>query len=229
MHYQWLVFDADNTLLDFHRSARAALAEALRSIGLNAGPDYFETYHAINLECWADLEAGRISPEELKTIRFSRFFEEIGVEDGDPGQLNSLYFEALKESAFCVEGAVEILELLHRAGFAMAIATNGLAEVQRPRLERAGLDRFFREIIVSEEIGYFKPNPGFFHIAMQRMQAKKGDRLLMIGDSLHSDVEGARRAGWDTCWFNPNGGAAETLPAPNFIISRLDQLWDILN
>ncbi|MFZ2900110.1 MAG: YjjG family noncanonical pyrimidine nucleotidase [Saprospiraceae bacterium] len=227
MHYHWLIFDADNTLLDFNRSARIALSETLQEIGLEPFWSYFEAYHGINLQCWADLEAGRITAEELKILRFSRFLAHLGI-DGDPRAMNSIYFEALKRATFRVDGALELVEALSLRGYNMAVATNGLAEVQRLRLAKAGIDHFFSEIIVSEEIGYYKPNPGFFSTAVERIQARKTDRILMIGDSLHTDIEGAQRAGWDTCWFNP-AGADNSLPkSPDFIIGTLHQLLEIL-
>ncbi|MBK7407584.1 MAG: noncanonical pyrimidine nucleotidase, YjjG family [Saprospirales bacterium] len=227
MTYQWLIFDADNTLLDFTRSARIAFTETLRSIDLEPDGAFFEVYHQINVECWGDLEAGRISPEELKILRFSRFLDYLGKE-GNPGEMNAYYFDVLKRSTFRVDGALDLLEALRPLGIPMAIATNGLAEVQRPRLEQAGIDHFFEEIIVSEEIGYFKPNPGFFHTTAERLRVQESDRILMIGDSLHSDIEGAQRAGWDTCWYNPNGDSHSLASSPSFIISRLHQLMEIL-
>ena len=227
MIYQWLVFDADNTLLDFTRSAKVAFSETLRFIGQDPHDHLFDVYHKINLECWTDLEAGRISPEELKTRRFSAFLEHLGLE-GDPAEINSFYFEVLTRSTFPIDGAYEILETLFNRGYQMAIATNGLAEVQRPRLAEAGIDQFFSEILVSEEIGYFKPNPGFFQTAVERLQAKKTDCLLMIGDNQYSDIEAAQKMGWDTCWFNPHGESSRLAVKPDFTISRLQDLLEIL-
>lgn len=227
MTYKWLVFDADNTLLDFKRSADIALSETLHSIGLEPEEALLDLYHRINLECWGNLEAGRITPEELKTLRFSKFLDHVGI-NGDPAEINAFYFEVLKRSTYRVDGALTLLEIIRPLGIPMAIATNGLAEVQRPRLAQAGIEHFFEEIIVSEEIGYFKPNPGFFHTTAERLRAQRSDRLLMIGDSLYSDIAGAQRAGWDTCWYNPYGARQELPTPPNFIINNLHQLLEIL-
>lgn len=227
MHYHWLVFDADNTLLDFTRSAKVALSETLHSIGLAPSEQLFDQYHLINQECWADLEAGRITPEELKVRRFSRFLGQLGME-GDPLKLNAFYFEVLKQSTYLVDGAEATIANLHGQGYKLAIATNGLAEVQRPRLANAGIDHYFQEILVSEEIGYYKPNPGFFHMALERMQAKKADRLLMIGDSMHLDIESAQKMGWDTCWYNPESKKKPLPVEPDFIIGNLRDLMEIL-
>ena len=228
MHYQWLVFDADNTLLDFNRSTRIAFSETIQAIGLHPSDAHFEIYHRINLACWTDLEAGRITADELKLLRFSRLLDHLGLNHADPAEMNARYFEVLIRSTFRVDGALEILEALSTRGVPMAVATNGLAEVQRHRLAEARLDHFFREIFVSEEIGYFKPHPGFFRVATSRLRIRPKDRVLMIGDSLHSDIEGARIAGWDTCWFNPDQAPVPQLPGPDFVIQRLDQLLEIL-
>lgn len=227
MDYQWLVFDADNTLLDFTRSARIAFSETIESIGLAFDDRLFDIYHEINLECWADLEAGRITPGELKIRRFSQFLDQVG-KPGDPAKMNSIYFEVLKRATYTIDGAVEVLGILSQKGYRMAVATNGLADVQRPRLAEAGIGQFFQEILVSEEIGYFKPNPGFFHTVIQRLQARETDRLLMIGDNMYSDIEAAKKAGWDTCWYNPRGEDNPLAEAPDFTIGRLHQLLDIL-
>jgi YjjG family noncanonical pyrimidine nucleotidase len=228
MHYQWLVFDADNTLLDFNRSTRIAFFETIQAIGLLPSDAHFDIYHRINLACWTDLEAGRITPDELKLLRFSRFLEYLDLNQADPAEMNTRYFEVLIRSTFLVDGALEILKALSAQGYPMAVATNGLAEVQRHRLAEARLDHFFRDIFVSEEIGYFKPHPGFFRVASSRLQIRPDDRVLMIGDSLHSDIEGARSAGWDTCWFNPDQAPAPEPESPDFVIQRLDQLLEIL-
>jgi len=228
MKYSWLVFDADNTLLDFNRSAGIALTETLQSMDIIPEKAIVDLYHKINLECWGDLEAGRITPAELKLLRFSRFLDQLGAA-GDPEQLNAYYFDVLRRSTYLLDGARDVLEKLGHLGVPMAIATNGLAEVQHHRLAKAGIVPFFQEIIVSEEIGYFKPNPGFFHTTAERLQVDEKDPVLMIGDSLRSDIAGAQHMGWDTCWFNPNKEDQSLPVAPDFTIGQLDELLEILS
>jgi len=112
----------------------------------------------------------------------------------------------------------------------MALITNGLKSVQEPRLASSGLDRFFSPIVISEDVGVAKPHPVIFERVLDHHPGVKRDQVLMIGDSLSSDIAGAHAAGLDSCWYNPSGTRrTEDEPAPTYTISRLEHILDILS
>ena len=159
--FDWILFDADHTLFDFDRSSRQSLQKVLESFGERWVPEYFEAYYAINKQCWADMESGRINRAMLRKVRFSKFFEAVGITGIDPVQCNDDYLGNLPHFPYFMDGATELLDVLH-GDYRLGIITNGMKEVQRPQLHASGVVDLFDVIVVSGEIGMVKPNAGFF-------------------------------------------------------------------
>jgi len=76
--------------------------------------------------------------------------------------------------------------------------------VQKPRFAASPLSRFFKHIIISQEIGCSKPSIEIFTHAFELMGQPCKSEVLMIGDNLGSDVQGGINYGIDTLWFNPS-------------------------
>ena len=108
------------------------------------------------------------------------------------------------------------------------LATNGFAEVQRPRLRKSGLDLYFDHIAISEEIGWQKPHAPFFDHVFERMQHPHRSEVLMVGDSLSSDIAGGYSYGIHTCWYNPDGSAHGHQIRPDLSIKHLHELKTLL-
>jgi len=213
MEYRWLLFDADGTLFDYDRAEAQALRLTFEAAGHDFRPAYAEAYRRINATMWRELELGQISPERLRTRRFALLFEEAGL-DLDPEEFGRAYLRNLALGTDLVDGAEETVRALHgRVG--LALITNGLQEVQRPRLAGSSIGGCFDAVVISEEVGAAKPDPAIFQVALARMGHPRRDEVLMVGDSLTSDVAGANRAGIDVCWFNPTG-----LPLPPGLEAR---------
>lgn len=100
-------------------------------------------------------------------------------------------------------GTIESLEFL-RDRYELHLITNGFKEVQHVKLQRTGLDRFFSELIISEDIGYQKPHPEIFRYANEKTISLPKESLI-IGDNIEADIAGGRNAGWGQILFNPNG------------------------
>ncbi len=227
MHYQWLLFDADNTLFDFDRSMRQALQDAMESAGVTFQQDFHPIYEAINTQCWSDFENGKISKADLRTRRFELFFERIQVAlNADHFATEYLY--RLSQLTFLVEGAAVLLESLHRE-FRLGLVTNGLTEVQRPRLAKSGLQHFFDVVVVSDEIGHAKPHAGFFDYAFQQMRQPHKQEVMIIGDNLHADIHGGLDYGIDACWYNPQQLPNDLNVQPTYQITALMALKDVLD
>lgn len=202
--YKYLLFDADNTLLDFTKSSEVAFKKMINTY-VDGDPDVlFKVYYRINKECWERVELGTLSLAEVKTKRFELYAAELGVEI-NPKEINEHYFSILKETIFFVDGAIELLNALKQKGVGMSIITNGLKEVQERRFELADINHFFDAIIISDAIGTKKPDTAFFDYTFQKVPSfDKGD-YLVIGDTPGSDILGAERSGLPSCWFNPKG------------------------
>lgn len=221
-----IFFDLDNTLLDFDRGEAHALSRALRQFGVDPTPAVLARYHAINLSQWELLEEGKLTKDQVLTRRFDLLFAELGAAC-DSQAVCDLYEGYLAEEHDFVPGARPLLEALFPR-YGLYLATNGSAEVQRRRLADAGILPYFRNIFISEEVGFHKPSPAFFQACFDAIPGFDPAFALMVGDSLTSDIRGGRDAGLQTCWFNPHGRPCRPGFQPDHTITALDQLPALL-
>ena len=222
-HYAWLWFDADGTLFDYNRAEAAALRNTFHSLTLPFEDSYLDVYRRINHDLWQALERQEITQAVLGSRRFEQLMEALQV-SGSPEQMGSVYVEQLSICSELIDGAYDVLQTLYEKS-QIAIVTNGLQAVQRGRLEYSSIKPFVRELIISEEIGAAKPGAAFFDTAFDRCGSPSKQDVLIIGDSLTSDIRGGLDYGIDTCWFNPSG---ETRPQGWAITYEIRQLQDVL-
>ena len=225
--YHWLLFDADGTLFDYDRAEAAALTNTFHDFEFQYLPAYAGIYREINGQFWRDFELGLVDQISLRTGRFERLFNSVGLK-ADPELFSHLYLEHLSQGTYLIDGAEEILEVLQR-DYSMAIITNGLKDVQRPRLARSTIGAYFDAIIISEEVGYAKPDAGIFDAAFQSIGQPSREEVLIIGDSLTSDIAGGIEYGIGTCWFNPSELERDPELAIRYEITHLEELLDILS
>lgn len=207
--YDWLLFDADNTLWDFSAAEASALERTLIKRDIEWSEEVLANYKIINHKAWSDFEAGVLPKSQLRTIRFQRLLDLYRL-DHPAEELSFDYRTYLSESTHMLEGAWELLEKLS-PDFRMGLVTNGLKEVQRPRLANTGIGKFFEFIVISDEIGVAKPHAGFFDHAYEQMEAADKGAVLMIGDNPNADISGALSYGFDACWLR-NPGVADRKP-----------------
>lgn len=168
------------------------------------------------------LEQGLITAEALKVRRFELFFETVGLQHSAE-VFSQEYLGCLAGCADLIEGAREVLQRLHRQ-YRIGILTNGLGAVQRPRLAASLIRDYVADIVISEEIGFAKPDPRYFETAFERLGRPEKPTVLFIGDSWTSDIAGGVRFGIDTCWFNPKG---ESRPAEPRIVHEVRSLLQL--
>jgi 2-haloacid dehalogenase len=224
--YPWLLFDADDTLFDYGRAETEALVGAFEAEGMPFQPAWLPVYQRVNAAAWRALEEGRVTAARLRVMRFEQLAAELGVAL-DPVAFSEVYLRELSLQAHLMDGALELVEAL-RATHRLAIITNGLSDVQRPRLARSPLATIIGPVVISEEVGAAKPDPAIFAIALERMGGPDRRDVLVIGDSLSSDIAGGVAAGIDTCWFNPTGKPRGDGPTPTYEISGLAGLVSIV-
>ncbi len=226
-HYPWLWFDADGTLFDYQRAEATALRQTFASLHLPFEESYLDLYREINQGLWQALERQEITQAALRLRRFELLLEAIQLKTSIE-QLSSVYLEQLAISAELMEGAYEVLEILHKTS-RIAIVTNGLRDVQRGRFARSPIQPFVDELIISEEIGVAKPNPAYFEAASARTGNPPKRDILLIGDSLTSDIQGGVNYGIDTCWYNPAGEPRPEGLTITYEIKQLRELLEILD
>lgn len=201
--YEILLWDVDGTLLDFDTAEKEGLKVVFREYGLTPTEDLSRQYDKINKALWDAYEEGSVSRAQVVDTRFATFFAGQGIcVDGKKAE--KLYRKQLNESAILIQNALEICASLSKR-YDMYIVTNGVSETQYNRLSISGLDQYFKEIFVSEDAGSQKPQREFFDYCFTRIPDADAGKMLLIGDSLSSDMKGGNVAGIDTCWYNPGG------------------------
>ena len=204
-----LFWDLDHTLWDFKKNSREALAEGyakfdLASLGVGDVEQYIESYEKANDWCWREYIEGRMEKEELRGKRFKMAMDPWGLSDnqelGDVLGQHYILTSPFKTHLF--DGAIEVLTELKNRGHRMVVLTNGFEEVQHIKVEKSGLAIFFEQIITSDSMGYKKPHPKAFDIALERVGVEAKD-VVMIGDNIEADILGAKGVGIGQIFFNP--------------------------
>ncbi|MDR4948043.1 YjjG family noncanonical pyrimidine nucleotidase [Neobacillus cucumis] len=225
--YQTLLFDVDDTLLDFAAAEALALERLFESQNLFLTTQIEANYRKINQGLWKSFEEGKIGRDEVVNTRFSLLFKEYGkIVDGV--KLEKNYRGYLEEGHQLISGALELISKL-QTNFDLYIVTNGVSKTQDRRLRDSGLHPLFKEIFVSEDTGFQKPMKEFFDHVFARIPNFSPKQALIIGDSISSDIKGGQLAGIDTCWYNPNAKPNNTSIMPTYEIRSLNELYQILN
>lgn len=225
MKYQFIIFDADETLFDFRKSEQVALQQAMEDFHAAYQEElHLPIYQEINAAIWKELEAGAITQKELKIERFHRFFKKMGWEL-DQDSFAKQYMHHLAHASFLYDGVQAFIEALHHQA-RLAIVTNGLTAVQSIRVKQSEIAHCFESIVISEEAGVSKPDPRIFELAAGGIDKSS---ILMVGDSLSSDIAGGIRYGIDTCWYNPNQLVNHTDIHPTYEIQSLTELQHLLS
>ena len=232
MHHNFL-FDLDQTLLDFHASEYKALGLVLRSNGLSFSDEIYRAFKAYNKFLWLELEKGTISRTELFTLRFQDVFGrcEGNTAGLDPLKVNDDFIRTMSVNGVVMDGALEFVRRVKEniSDSRIYIASNGATINAKGRIASTGLDRYIDGLFISEDMGVTKPDAAFFDLCLNRIGEPKST-CIMIGDSLSSDMLGAKNASLDSVWFMPSGNIEEAMTAYdiNYCASSFDELYDIL-
>jgi len=167
-----------------------------------------------------------ISQQRLRSKRFERLFHSLNV-DRDPAAFSNEYLRQLGRGTYLIAGAEDLLAELD-GRFKLLLITNGIPEVQRSRMAGSTIKQYFPKLIISGELGVAKPDPQIFDAAFNAMDYPPKNNVLIIGDSLTSDIRGGQNYGIDTCWFNPHGRTPAPGIKPTYEIQGLEQLLDIV-
>ena len=232
MHHNFL-FDLDQTLLDFHASEYRALGIVLRANGLSFSDEIYRAFKAYNKSLWLELEKGNISRTALFTKRFLDVFSRCeGDASGlDPLKVNDDFIRTMSMNGVLMDGALEFVRKLREniPEARIYIASNGATLNAKGRIASTGLDRYIDGLFISEDMGVTKPDAAFFDICLEQIGEPKSS-CIMIGDSLSSDMLGAKNASLKSVWFMPSGDVEKAMTAYeiNYCASSFDELYVIL-
>ncbi|MGA1823987.1 MAG: YjjG family noncanonical pyrimidine nucleotidase [bacterium] len=227
MKYTWLLFDADGTLFDYDKAESDALQKTCEESGIDFSNFLHQRYREINFGIYKDYEMGLTSSHALRIKRFKRLFYELGL-DPDITKFSEHYLVNLSKNSMLIDGALETIRALYPF-YKMLLVTNGIADVQRPRFGNSAISRYFTDIIISDEIGFPKPAAQFFDSALQKIGDPSKKNVLIIGDTLTSDMAGGENSGIDTCWYNPHRAINDSNIKISYEIFELQELIGILN
>ena len=201
--YKYILFDADNTLFDFDRCEREAFGEAVGMAGLECTDEVYGAYHVINDGLWKQLELGGITRGELKVERYRRLFEKFGVPGDGYLSVSKNYEICLGNKTYEIPGAYEALGRLS-GKYGIYVVTNGLTSVQTSRFSKSRIRERVKDVFISEQVGYAKPDKKYFDRVLEIIGAKACE-CIVVGDSLTSDIDGALNSGIDCIWYNRKG------------------------
>ncbi|WP_461225039.1 YjjG family noncanonical pyrimidine nucleotidase [Lacticaseibacillus suihuaensis] len=219
--YQTLLFDVDDTLLDFKAGEMASLRQTFAGLGLTDTAALEADYLKLNASLWRQYEAGRIPREQIFSTRFTALFDKHGlVFDGIAAE--HTYHALLDQQAILLPGVEAVLDQLKAAR--CYIVSNGIAPVQQARLTKAGIRDRFAALFVSDAIGAPKPTTTFFDYVAAKIPSFDPATTLIIGDSLTSDIQGGQNAHLDSVWFNPHFVPNRSAIRPVYTLNRLADL-----
>jgi YjjG family noncanonical pyrimidine nucleotidase len=230
MQYKNLFFDLDDTLWAFSYNARDTFEEMYRKYEYDryfrSFQHFYELYERRNMELWAEYADGKVTKDELNRQRFLYPLEAVG--EGDAALAKAFsedFFAVIPTKSRLMPHAREVLEYL-APKYNLYILSNGFQELQCHKMRSAGIDRYFKKIVLSDDIGVLKPWPEIFHFAMSATQSELRESL-MVGDSWDNDITGARGVGMHQVYYNVTG-RSEFPFKPTYQITDLKELLQLL-
>ena len=225
--FDTLLWDLDDTLLNFGQSEKHAITSCFDQFQISYDEEMVKRYSDINLSFWKRFEKGEIVKKEVLHGRFRQLFDEFGIINITPEEFQLLYQEELGSTYFYNDDSFEICKKLS-TDFRQYIVTNGIVITQEKKLKLSGFDQIMNGICISEKFGYQKPQSEFFDKCFEFIGSVEKDKILMIGDSLTSDIKGGNNAGITTCWYNPKKNDCLEQVVVDYEIQSLDQIFDIV-
>lgn len=222
-----ILWDVDGTLLDFLYAQRHAMRKCFETIGKEITEEILERYTQINDRYWKRLELGEVTKEELFVGRFQTLFEECGMQDADAQAMAEEYQKNLGQIYCLMDDSLEICKKL-KGRVKQYVVTNGVTKTQLSKLKLSGLYDVMDGLFISESIGAPKPQKGFFDYCLEHIEENDKRRILLVGDSLSSDIKGGVQAGIPTCWYRPEGTENLSPWKPDYEISDLHLIGEVL-
>lgn len=223
-----LLWDIDGTILDFLAAEKAAMKKCFEVCGLGECTDeMIARYSKINRKYWEKLERGEMTKPEILVGRYEEFFASEGIVTDCAPAFNKEYQIRLGDTICFNDNAYELLNELKGRVKQYAV-TNGTKVAQDRKLKISGLIDIFDDVFISEELGVEKPGVGFFEKVWEKIGKYNSEEVMIIGDSLTSDMKGGNNAGILCCWYNAKGAVNDKGIRIDFEIDDLQKVKEIL-
>lgn len=223
-----ILWDVDGTLLDFHAAEREAIKTLFRRFELGECSDeMLQKYSAINKAYWERLERGELTKPQILLGRFHDFFALEGIDTSLAPKFNEAYQISLGDTIVYKDNSLEIIKSL-RGKVNQYVVSNGTIVAQTKKLRLSGLGELMDGVFLSEEIGVEKPNVEFFNKVFDSISPAYKTEILIVGDSLSSDIRGGNNAGILCCWYNPTGAPPTEDVRVDYEIRDLREIYGIL-
>ena len=227
-NFDILLWDVDGTLLDFAAAEEAAIRALFSEFGIGECSDsMLSEYSMINKKYWEMLERGERTKKEILVGRFKEFFDREGIDSSISSDFNDRYQLSLGDTVAYCDNSYELVSSL-KGKIPQYVVSNGTVIAQTKKLERSGFDKLMDGIFLSEDLGYEKPRIEFFDIVMKAIGEPEKERVLIVGDSLTSDILGGNTAGIKTCFYNPKELKNNTKAVPDYEVKNLREVIGIL-
>ena len=228
MNFTTILWDVDGTLLDFKAAEKAAVQALFREFSLGECTDEMvRRYSQINEVFWQRLERNELTKPQILVGRFEQFFSETGIPASLAPAFNDRYQLALGDTIVFRDDSISIVRSLQGKVKQYAV-TNGTVTAQNKKLTVSGLKDLLDGAFLSEGVGAEKPNIAFFDAVFDVIRPTDLSKILIIGDSLTSDIRGGNNAGIRTCWYNPDRLPARPGYDIDYIISDLREVPEII-
>ncbi|MGN0569152.1 MAG: YjjG family noncanonical pyrimidine nucleotidase [Candidatus Fimenecus sp.] len=223
-----LLWDIDGTLLNFQKSESYAIKKCFEAFNLGECTDeMIKRYSQINRRYWERLERGEITKPQVLKERFEEFFASEGILFDRIDAFNDEYQVRLGDKVFFCDNALETVKAL--AGIVRQYAvTNGTIVAQSRKLRLSGLIDIFDGAFISDKIGFEKPSAEFFDCVRENIGGFEKDSVMIVGDSLTSDMQGGNNAGIICCWYNPDRKINSTDVTVDYEINDLAEIKNII-
>lgn len=227
-----VLFDIDNTLLNFDQCVKDAMREGFAKYELPPYKDYmFDAFTLINNEIWKQFERGEIDFQGILKTRWQKIFDTLNIAF-DGYTFEKYFVEYIFHSHIIIEGTEELLNYLS-SRYILCVASNGPEKQQLNRLQEAGLLEYFQSFFISETMGVVKPEKGFFEQVVAKLNESSDDKILpeeimIIGDSLSSDIVGGKNNGFSTCYYNFSDGPVVGEVIPDYTVNSLKEIQSLL-
>lgn len=232
MKFKVLLWDIDGTLLNFTKAEKTAIKNSFKKFNLgNINDEMINSYSKINNFYWKKLEENKCTKNEVFVNRFIDFFKLYNVPIDDRFsfiEFNDCYQFFLANTIEFNDDSLKIIKKLKDIGYKQYAITNGTKKVQERKLKLSGIQEILDGIFISDSIGYEKPDINFFHYVLKKIDNYKKSEILIIGDSLSSDIKGANNIGIQSCWYNKNNELNNLNIKSDYKICSLKDIFKIL-
>lgn len=228
-NYDVILWDMDGTLLDFLAAEKNAIRSCFEKFQLGeCSDDMLSRYSAINKRYWEMLERQELTKQEVLEGRFREFFSKEGLPVFMAEAFNAEYQIRLGDTVVYRDDSLELVRVL-KSEVKQYIVTNGTKIAQDRKLKLSHFGKLMDGVFISDEIGIEKPLTGFFDKVFEQLGDVPRERVLIVGDSLTSDMRGGNNAKIKCCWYNPSGEKRPGDIRIDYDISNLQEIRGILN